>query len=119
MLWWIIGALVALPVLWFAFTAIVGRTVSPEVSGAALLRKTLKARGIDPSSLSGACVDEIVAHSISMARLMDKVRGRGFLAEYGKSLDLSCTLIHSYLHGQPAMKDEPVYEILQKYGYVN
>lgn len=82
---WIIGIVIAAPVVWWLLSAIVGGLVPAKVTGRIYLRKQLTQMGVEPERVPDACLDELVRISEIAARM--RVSGEGFSTEFVRSLE--------------------------------
>ncbi len=99
-IWWIVIALVALPVGWYLMKVIVGVAAPKNLSGRQLLKKQLESVGVDPARLGDECLSEIVEQAHDMANLMRRATGEGFTTEFVRNLENQAYMISAYFKGQ-------------------
>jgi hypothetical protein len=69
-MWWLLGVILAVPILWFLFSVVAGFTIDPRTSGKALLKKKLAARGLPPSQYSDKFLTAVTDRAVSVAHMM-------------------------------------------------
>jgi hypothetical protein len=117
-IWWIVFAVVALPMGWVLLKAIVGATVPKNLSGRQLLKKRLKSLGVDPARLGDECLSEIVEQAHDMADLMRRATGEGFTTEFVGNLENHAYMISAYFKGQERVPEDPLWNTLNRHGLV-
>lgn len=117
-IWWIVIALVALPVGWYLRKVIVGVAAPKNLSGRQLLKKQLESVGVDPARLGDECLSEIVEQAHDMANLMRRATGEGFTTEFVRNLENQAYMISAYFKGQERIPEDPLWNILNRHGLV-
>lgn len=117
MIWvWIGIGMVAGPIAWFIFKAMLGFLLPSNYTGLLMLQQELKRHDIDPFGLPPAFLKEVVARDLEGARVMKRVDG-GFLSNhFVPALEYSAASIAEMLSGRVWPSEfDPLYQLLKKH----
>jgi hypothetical protein len=117
MLCWVVAIIVAVPVLGFGFSAAMGFIINPEVSGKALLKKKLKARGINPEIYGEPFLLEITQRAVRVAKMMKEFNKEHFNNAFVSHLDGVVEILWAYETGNLTrfdMDDAIVKQLIEK-----
>ncbi|MEJ1119767.1 hypothetical protein V9K92_14935 [Phyllobacterium sp. CCNWLW109] len=123
-MFWFIGAVVLVAILWFCLKLLAAVVFSPEYSGRALLKQSLKKHGVDISRIPDAAINDIVKISINGARgianYSDHADDKNWRANFVRQIEGQAMIIGTIMNSQPSSSIAgPTKEILARYGVIN
>lgn len=97
MMWIIIAIIIAVPIVLFVTSAVLGYTMQPQTTGKALLRKKIKQRGLDPKTIPDLVLDDITESAIRVAEMRKSMGDAHFNTALIQHIDGSIELLGMYL----------------------
>jgi hypothetical protein len=117
-MWKAIALMAAMPNVWFLFKLGTAHFVSPEKAGRLFLLLDVRKRGVDSSAIPNSAWDELVGHSITIAKSMAKLdkRSSNWRANLVSCLEIEASFVDSVLNGWGGEESETTRETLLKHG---